>query len=119
MKSVQEVMDEKLFFEHKNKSWYVSGFIHLVPTRSEDAMKEVESAYTDISIVDRKSGQSMCIPDFDDWALREALWEFRCKAVEVKHNQWWNAVRENRKYDIFAGYQNAIAEYLQVLESAK
>ncbi len=114
MKSVQDVMDEKLFFKKENSSWSISGFIHLVPTkRVQDVMSEVDSAFTDMFIVDKKSGQSMLIPEFDDWAFRDLLWEFRCKAVEVKHNQWWKAVRENTKYDLFASYQNAIADYLQ------
>ena len=76
MKSVQEVMDEKLFFKKENGSWSISGFIHLVPTESGDVMRDAESAFTDMFIVDKKSGQSMLIPEFDDWAFRDLLWEF-------------------------------------------
>ncbi len=120
MKSVQEVMDEKVFFEHENSSWSISGYIHLVPTeRVQDVMSEVDSAFTDVSILDKKSGQSMLVPEFDDWAFRTALWDFRCKAVHARHNEWYEAVRETNKYDLFTGYQNAIAEYLQALEYAE
>ena len=119
MKSVQEVMDEKQFFEMENTHWSVSGYIQLVPTRGGDVMKDVESSFTEVSIVDKKSGNSIYIPVLDDWAFRTALWDFRCKAVYARHNEWYEAVRETNKYDLFTGYQNAIAEYLQVLESAK
>jgi hypothetical protein len=112
MKSVQEVMDEKLFFKKENSSWSISGFIHLVPTeRVQDVMSEVDSAFTDMFIVDKKSGQSMLIPEFDDWAFRDLLWEFRCRAVEVKHKEWYDAVRHHKKYDLFAAYQNALSDY--------
>ncbi len=111
MKSVQEVMDEKQFFETENNHWSVSGYIQLVPTRSGDVMKDVESSFTEVSILDKKSGNSIYIPVLDDWSLREALWDFRCEAVYAKHNEWNDAVRREKKYDLFAAYQNALADY--------
>ncbi len=120
MKSVQEVMDEKQFFEMENTHWSVSGYIHLVPTqRVQDVMSEVDSAFTDISITDKRSGNSIYVPEFDDWGFREVLWNFRCEAVYAKHNEWNDAVRHHKKYDLFTGYQNALAEYLQALEYAE
>jgi hypothetical protein len=112
MKSVQEVMDEKQFFEMENTHWSVSGYIHLVPTqRVQDVMSEVDSAFTDISITDKRSGNSIHVPEFDDWGFREVLWNFRCEAVYAKHNEWNDAVRHHKKYDLFAAYQNALADY--------
>ena len=112
MKSVQEVMDEKQFFEMENTHWSVSGYIHLVPTkRVQDVMSEVDSAFTDVSILHKKSGQSMLIPEFDDWNFREVLWNFRCEAHYAKHNEWNDAVRHHKKYDLFAAYQNALSDY--------
>ena len=115
MKSVEEVMNEKQFFEKENSHWLVSGYIHLIPTRSNDVMREVESSFTEVSILDKRSGNSIYIPVFDDWGLREALWDFRCEAVRVKHDEWYEVVRDNTKYDLFAAYQNAVADYANVV----
>jgi len=111
MKSVHEVMSQKQFFEKHNSHWSVSGYIQLVPTRSGDVMKDVESSFTEVSILDKRSGNSIHIPVFDDWGLREALWDFRCEAIHEKHDEWADAVRREKKYDLFAAYQNALADY--------
>lgn len=112
MKSVEEVMSEKQFFAKENSHWLVSGYIHLIPSeRVRDVMSEVDSCFTEVSIVDKRSGNSIYIPEHDDWGLRDVLWDFRCKAVEAKHNEWYDAVRHHKKYDLFAAYQNAIADY--------
>lgn len=118
MKSVEEVMNEKQFFEKHNSRWSVSGYIHLVPTeRVRDVMSEVDSCFTDITITDKRSGNSINVAEFDDWGLREVLWDFRCEAVYVTHKEWADAVRAERKYDLFAGYQNAIADYAYAQEN--
>jgi uncharacterized protein YifN (PemK superfamily) len=44
MKSVEEVMNEKQFFEKHNSHWSVSGYIQLIPTRLND-VKEIESVF--------------------------------------------------------------------------
>jgi hypothetical protein len=119
MKSLQEVMSQKQFFEKHNSHWSVSGYIQLVPTRSGDVMKEVESSFTEVSILDKRSGNSIHIPVFDDWGLREALWDFRCEAIHETHNEWADAVRAERKYDLFAAYQNALADYQYAMEVAQ
>ena len=112
MKSVEEVMNEKQFFEMENTHWSVSGYIHLVPTkRVLDVMSEVDSCFTDITITDKRTGNSISFPEFDDWGFRDVLWQFRCEAVYVKHNEWRDAVIHHRKYDLFAAYQNALADY--------
>ena len=118
MKSLQEVMNEKQFFEKHNSRWSVSGYIQLIPTRLNDVKKEVESSFTEVSILDKRSGNSIHLPVFDDWGLREVLWDFRCEAINVTHTEWADAVRAERKYDLFAGYQNAIADYAYAQENS-
>lgn len=118
MKSVEEVMNEKQFFEMENTHWSVNGYIHLIPTqRVRDVMSEVDSCFTDITIVDKRSGNSIHIPEHDDWGLREVLWDFRCRASDAISKEWYDAVRAETKYDLFAGYQNAIAEYNYAMEN--
>lgn len=115
MKSVEEVMKDKQFFEKHNHRWSVSGYIQLIPTRLNDVTKEIESSFMEVTILDKRSGNSIHIPEFDDWGLREVLWDFRCEAINVKYDEWHKAVRAESKYDLFAGYQNAVAEYLQAI----
>ena len=117
MKSVRQVLDEKQFFEKENTHWSVSGYIQLIPTKCNDVMKEVDSCFTEVSILDKRSGNSIYIPLFDDWGLREALWDFRCEAIHELHNEWNEAVRAEKKYDLFAGYQNALADYAYIQEN--
>lgn len=117
MKSLKEVMNDKQFFEKHNYRWSVSGYIQLIPTRLNDVTKEVESSFTEVSILDKRSGNSIHIPEFDDFGLREVLWDFRCEAINVTHDEWHNAVRAERKYDLFAGYQNALADYAYIQEN--
>jgi hypothetical protein len=112
MKSVQEVMETKTFVEYKNDKYSISGYIHLVPIRESSIYNEVESKFTDVSILDAEGLNSMYLPELDQRMFRNMLNEFVGRASMDKIDEWADAVRYERRYDLYQGYQNAIADYL-------
>lgn len=118
MKSVQEVMETKTFVEYKNDMYSISGYIHLVPIRESSIYNEVESKFTDVSILDKEGLNSMYLPELDQRMFRNMLNEFVGSASINKIDEWADAVRYERRYDLYQGYQNAIADYVYAMENS-
>lgn len=111
MKSVKEVMETKTFIEYEDDKYSFSGYIHLVPIRESSIYNEVDSVISEISILDKWSKNSIYFPKINYREFRRAFGEFTGSAVINKCDEWADAVRHERKYDLFAAYQNAVADY--------
>ena len=107
MKSVQEIMNEKSFFEYQNGRFMVSGHIHLVPTKQDNIYNEVESVLTDVEIYDSVTTSTIQFYDFPHWEFIEAIRGFRNHAIDKKCEEWEIAVRHERQYNLADGYMEA------------
>lgn len=119
MKSVQEVMETRTFVEYENDVYSFSGYIHLAPIDGSHIHNEVESKFTEVSILDKWSKNSIYIRQMNYRAFRSALNEFVGNATMNKVDEWADAVRYERRYDLYQGYQNAFADYQYVMEVAQ
>jgi hypothetical protein len=119
MKSVQEVMETKTFVEYKNDKYSICGYIHLEPIEGSHIHNEVKSKFTDVSILDKEGLNSMYLPELDQRAFRNMLNEFVGRASMDRIDEWANAVRYERRYDLYQGYQNAIADYVYATGETK
>ena len=107
MKSVQEIMNEKSFFEYQNGRFMVSGNIHLVPTRNNNIHNEVDSVFTDVEIYDSATTTTIQFYDFPQWEFINAIRGFTGEAILNKHKDWEIAVRRERQYNLADGYIKA------------
>jgi hypothetical protein len=107
MKSVQEIMSEKSFFEYQNGRFMVSGNIHLVPIGNSSIYNEVESVLTDVEIYDAVTTSTIQFYDFPHWEFIEAIRGFRNNAIDKKCEEWEIAVRHEQQYNLAEGYMKA------------
>lgn len=119
MKSVEAVMNEKSYFEHANSRFRINGWVHLVPQNGAHIHNDVQTVFTNVYIFDEVTEEAMYFREFDLQSFFDAFNSWKSEAILTKINEWADAVRAERKYDLFAGYQNAIAEYAQAVGATK
>ncbi len=119
MKSVEEVMNEKSYFKYRNTRFEFEGWVHLVPQNGAHIHNDVQTVFTNVYIFDDKTKEGMFMKEFDFLLFADAFNSWKSEAIITKCNEWADAVRAERKYDLFAGYQNAVAEYLQAIGEQK
>ena len=111
MKSVEEVMNEKSYFQYANDRFSFAGWVHLEPQNGAHIHNDVQTVFTNVYICDEVTKEAMYLREFDLQRFSDAFHSWKSEAILTKVNKWADAVRAERKYDLFAGYQNAIADY--------
>ena len=117
MKSVEAVMNEKSFFKYENQRFSFEGWIHLEPRNGSPIDRDVQTVFTEVYIWDAQEMESMYLREFDFLRFADAFNSWKSEAIIEKTNKWADAVRAERKYDLFAAYQNAFAEYAYIQEN--
>ena len=113
MKSVQEVMNEKSYFKYENQRFSFEGWVHLEAHNGASIHNDVQTVFTNVYIFDDLTKEGMYLREFDWLCFSDAFNSWKSEAIISKTNEWADAVRAERKYDLYQGYQNAIADYLQ------
>jgi hypothetical protein len=117
MKSVEAVMNEKSYFKYENQRFSFEGWVHLEPHNGASIHNDVQTVFTNVYIWDAQEMESMYLREFDWLGFSDAFNSWKSEAILSKTNEWADAVRAERKYDLFAGYQNAIADYAYAQEN--
>lgn len=115
MKSVEAVMNEKSYFQYANDRFSFAGWVHLESQNGAHIHNDVQTVFTNVYICDEVTKEAMYLREFDLLRFSDAFTSWKSEAILTKVNEWADAVRAERKYDLFAGYQNALAEYAQAI----
>ena len=118
MKSVEAVMNEKSYFKYQNRRFSFEGWVYLEPRNGASIHNDVQTVFTNVYIFDDLTKEGMYLREFDYQLFSDAFYSWKSEAILGKIDEWEDAVRAERKYDLFAGYQNALANYAYIQENS-